>query len=72
LGVEFLDWLSDSSVFSLLGSQPLIFHGGFYLFTLTSGLKFWRCVGGPIPQPGAMPNLWIWSLQVLSPLCWVF
>jgi hypothetical protein len=19
-----------------------------------------------------MPNLWIWSLQVLSPLCWVF
>jgi hypothetical protein len=30
----------------------------------------WR--DGPIPQPGAMPNLWIWSLQVLSPLCWVF
>jgi hypothetical protein len=31
-----------------------------------------RWVGGPIPQPEAMPNLWIWSLQVLSPLCWVF
>ena len=23
-------------------------------------------------QPGASCNLWIWSLQVLSPLCWVF
>ena len=31
-----------------------------------SGLKFWRWVGGPIPQPGTVPNLWIWSLQVLS------
>ena len=37
-----------------------------------SGLKFWRCVGGPIPQLGALPNLWIWSLQVLPPFCWAF
>jgi hypothetical protein len=29
-------------------------------------------VGSPILQLGAMPNHWIWSLQVLSPLCWVF
>jgi hypothetical protein len=26
----------------------------------------------PIPQPWAMPNLWMWSLEVFSPLCWVF
>jgi hypothetical protein len=31
-----------------------------------------RWVGGPMPQPRAMPNLWILSLHVLSPLCWVF
>jgi hypothetical protein len=37
-----------------------------------SGLKFWRWVGGPIPQPEVMPNLWIWSLQVLPSLCWLF
>ena len=37
-----------------------------------SGLKFWRWMDGPIPQLGAMPNLWIRSLQVLSPFCWVF
>jgi hypothetical protein len=30
-----------------------------------SGLKIWRWVDGPIPQPGALPNLWLWSLQVL-------
>jgi hypothetical protein len=37
-----------------------------------SGLKFWRWVGGPIPQPGAIPNFRIWSLQVILSLCWVF
>jgi hypothetical protein len=26
----------------------------------------------PPPNWGAMPNLWIWSLQVLPPLCWSF
>jgi len=39
--------------------------------------EFWvkvlRWVDGPIPQCGAIvTNLWIWSLQVLSPLCSVF
>jgi len=29
-------------------------------------------VGGFIPQIGVMPNLWLWSLQVLLPLCWIF
>lgn len=37
-----------------------------------SVLKLWRWVGGPILPLGALPNLWIWSLQVLPPLCWVF
>jgi len=36
------------------------------------GLKFLRRVSGPIPQPEAMSNLSIWSLQILSPLCLVF
>ena len=34
-----------------------------------SGLIFLRLVGDPISQPGAMPNHWICSLQVLSLLC---
>jgi hypothetical protein len=37
-----------------------------------SGLIFSRWVGGSTPQPGAVPNLWIWSIQVFSPRCWVF
>jgi hypothetical protein len=37
-----------------------------------SGLIFLRWVGNPIPQLGALPMHWIWSLQVLYPLCWVF
>jgi hypothetical protein len=26
-----------------------------------SGLRIWRWVSGSNPQPGALPNLWIWS-----------
>ena len=37
-----------------------------------SGLKISTWLGGPIPQLGAMPIYWRLSLQVLSPLCWVF
>jgi hypothetical protein len=33
-----------------------------------SGLKTLRCVGGPIPRPGAVPIYWKWSRQVLPPL----
>ena len=36
------------------------------LDTIISGLEPLRWVGGPIPQPGAMPIYWRWSLQVLS------
>jgi hypothetical protein len=34
------------------------------------GLKVWRQVCGLILQPGALTNFWIWSLQVLLPICW--
>ena len=34
--------------------------------------KSLRCVGGSIPPLRAMPSYWRWSLQVLSPHCWVF
>ena len=37
-----------------------------------SGLKFLIWVGGPIPQLGIVPIYWRWSLQLLSPLCWIF
>jgi hypothetical protein len=37
-----------------------------------SGLKVLRTVGGPIPQPGTVPNLSKWSLEVLSSLCCIF
>jgi hypothetical protein len=29
-------------------------------------------VGGPLLQLEALPKFWIWSLQVLPPLCWAF
>jgi hypothetical protein len=44
----------------------------FPLVRSNSGLIFLRWVGGPLPQLETVPNLWIRSLQVLSPLCWVF
>jgi len=44
-----------------------IFVSVFPLDKSNSGLKFWRWMGDLIPQLGAMPNHWIWSLQVLSP-----
>ena len=59
-------WMAFSSFSSSL------FVPAFPLDRKNSGLIFLRWVGSPIPQPGAVPNLWIWSLQVLSPLCWVF
>ena len=61
----------EQSPDGLSGSAPF-FSPVFPLDRNISRLKILRCVGGSIPQPGAMPNLWIWSLQVLSPLCWVF
>ena len=52
-------------------SAPL-FVPAFSFDRRNSGLIFLRWVDGPIPQLGAMPNLWILSPWVLSPLCWVF
>ena len=59
-------WMAFPSV-----SAPL-FVPVFPLKRNISGLKLWTWVGGPIHQPGALPNLWIWSQQVLPPLCGVF
>ena len=62
-------WQSlDGLSFSLCS----IFVPAFPLDRNNSGLKFLRWVGVPISQLGAMPINWIWSLQVLSPLCFVF
>ena len=36
------------------------------------GLIFFRWGSGSIPQLGALSSLWICSLLVLLPLCWVF
>ena len=59
-------WMAFPSV-----STPL-FVPVFLLDRSNSVLIVLRWVCGPIPQLGAMPNLWMWSLWVLSPLCWVF
>jgi hypothetical protein len=59
-------WMAFPSV-----SVPF-FVSAFPLDRNDSGLKFLRWVGSPIPQLGAMPVYWRWSLQILSPLCWVF
>lgn len=43
------------------------------LIQINSGVIFLRWVGRSIPQPlDEMPNFWIWSLQALSLLCWIF
>jgi len=59
-------WMAFPSV-----SDPFLVRV-FSLDRKNSGLKFLRWVGGPIPQTGAVPIHWIWSLPVLSLLYWVF
>jgi hypothetical protein len=61
-------WESIWMAFSLV-SAPL-FVPAFPLGRNNSVLIFLRWVDGPIPQLSALLNLWIWSLQVLFPLCW--
>jgi hypothetical protein len=46
-------------------SVPFFFVPVLPLHRNISGLKTLISVGGPIPQPGAMPIYWRWSLQVL-------
>ena len=60
-------WMVFPSVSALHFAPP-----PFPLDRNNSGLKCLRWIGGPIPQLGAVPIHWIWTLQVLSPLCWVF
>jgi hypothetical protein len=55
----------------LLVSVPL-FGPVFPLDRNISVLKILRCMGGSILQMKALPIYWRWSLQVVSPLCWVF
>jgi len=50
-------------------SAPLIVPV-FHLDRSSTELIFLR--RNVVPQPVTVPNIWIWSLQVLSPLCWVF
>jgi hypothetical protein len=57
------------------GSLSMAFPQFVPIFPLdgsNSGLNFLRRVSGPIPQPGSMHKFWLWSLQVLPPLCWTF
>ena len=60
----------------LLMSFPFVstpvFVPAFPLDRSNSGLIFMRWVCDTILHPEAVPNPWIWSVQVLSPLCWVF
>jgi hypothetical protein len=59
-------WMAFPSV------SALLFVPAFPSDRSNSGLSILRWVGGLIPQLGAVPNLWIWSLLVLFPFCWVF
>ena len=59
-------WMAFPLVFASLFAPEFFFTGRI------SGLIFLRWVGGLIFQLGSMSIHWAWSLQVLSPLCWVF
>jgi hypothetical protein len=68
-----MGWIPRGSLRKAFPSVPTpLFVPVFPLDRNNPGLIFLRWVGSPIPQLGSMPNLWIWSLQVLSPLYWVF
>ena len=54
-----------------LGTVPR-FSGPVALVTTGVDVAIWKWVGGPILQPCALSNLWIWFLQVLPPFCWSF
>jgi hypothetical protein len=63
LGGAVFGWLFLHSVQPFFPAFPL---------DKNNSVLFLRSVGGPIPQPGTIFIHWIWSLQVLSPLPWVF
>jgi hypothetical protein len=67
----------DPKVRWSLGGLPfslcsIFFWSVFPLDRNISVLKFLSCMDGPIPYLRAMPNYWRCSLQVLSPLYWIF
>jgi hypothetical protein len=53
-------------------SLYFIFCPCFPLYRNNSGLKILRWVGCPVPPLGVMLIYLMWSLQVLSPFCWIF
>ena len=52
--------------------SDLLFVPLFPIDRNNSELKFCRCVGGPIPQLGAMPNLWLLTRPILLPDSGIF
>ena len=72
VSVDEMDSKVRQSLEGLFFSLCFIFVPEFPLDRNNSGLKILMWVGGPIPQLGAMSIYWRWSLQVLSPCCWVF
>jgi hypothetical protein len=67
-----MDLMVERSSNGLSSSLSSIFALAFPLDRDNSGLKIFRWVGGPIPTLGDISIYWRWSLQVLSPCCWVF
>ena len=69
-----VQWLPESDQLSTEGDTET--KGGaepaFPFDWWDSGLIILKWVGCPIPQLGTMLIHWMWSLQVLSPFCWVF
>jgi hypothetical protein len=65
-------WIPTRGSLCMAFLSVLLFVPALLFDMSNSELIFLRCVGGRIPQPEAMPMHWIWSLQVLLPLCWVF
>jgi hypothetical protein len=56
----------DSIRMAFLSVSAPLFVPAFLLDRNNSGLIFFRWVGILIPQTGARPNQWIWSLLILS------
>lgn len=50
----------------------LSFVHEFPLDRINSGIRFWKWLGNPLPQLGAMSIYWSWSLMISSPNCWAF
>ena len=69
--MEWIAWWGSLWTTFPSASAPL-FVPAFPLDGDNSGLKIFRWVSGSILPLGVMSIYWRWSLQVLSPCCWVF